>query len=116
MKHTIGGHQGDILIEHLDTAPDLSDYTEETAGEMVVATGESSGHRHRVSGERVRFFRAPDGLSCVVFVEEAAMLVHDHVSGARGDHNPHGLASGWTRLYRQREASLDEAGWRAVTD
>ncbi len=116
-KPTLYGHQGDVEVLWLGKSkPKLDGYLEITEGEFIIAFGETSGHRHRVVGERVRFFRASDGLSAYVLLDGDGMLVHDDVNGGRGDHGPHALGKGWTRFGRQREASLEDAGWRTVQD
>lgn len=117
MDTTMFGHQGDILVEHLNAEPDLTGWTEIVdPAAMIIAEGETTGHRHRVSGKRVRFFRSPDGISCVALLDHGGALIHDDISGGPGDHNPHALATGWTRFERQREATLDEAGYRTTAD
>ena len=111
METTRYGHQGDIEILHLNAPPpDLDGYIEVTDGEFVVAFGEATGHRHRVVGDRVRFFRPPDGLNSFALVEQdGALLLHE-------EHRTHGLPIGWTQFRRQQEQSLEAAGWRPVID
>lgn len=119
MNTTESGHHGDIHIRHLGDVPPPADAIEVADPEAwVVAYDESSGHRHRVVGPRVRFFRAPDGMTAWALVEGHAALFHDSVEapGVTRDHGPHGLAPGLTEFRRKREATLEGAGWAKVVD
>ena len=102
---------GDVLLSPVATLPKGATELENFNG--VLAYGESSGHKHEIVGDRVRYYRANDRLYILVEGENVALV---HSGGIAPDHDPHHLAP---RLYEfdpKREATLDEAGWRRVVD
>lgn len=100
-------HQGDVYVMPLGSPPDVSMCTEEP--EAVAAYGETTGHKHQFHGERVRFFRADEMRAFLLVEGDGATLMHE-------EHGHHRIAPGWYEVRRQREASLEEAGWRAIAD
>jgi hypothetical protein len=108
--------QGDLLIERVpDAAPTGALIGPSRDGAMVLAEGESTGHRHAIH-ERVTMFRddalardIPGGLYVGhVRVEgPSARLVHE-------EHAPIELAPGTYRVRRQRELEPRDA--RVVVD
>lgn len=117
----LAGHAGDVHFERIgavDKQPPSEAIEIADSEQFVVAWGETTGHRHRVVGPQVRFFRAPDGMTAWALVGEDTDLIHDSVyePGITQDHLPHRLATGLYEFRRKREATLREAGWRAVED
>jgi hypothetical protein len=114
------GHQGDVHIRLCEPGTRVPQNAIEVSDpdDWIVALGESSGHRHRVVGERVRFFRAPDRMMAWALIDGPAMLIHDatYAPGVRQDHDEHRLPTGLVEFRRKREATLTDAGWRPVED
>lgn len=107
--------QGDLLIERVaDVVPSGAALSAGTDGALVLAEGETSGHRHAIH-EPVTFFRddglardIPGGLYVGhVKVDSTARLVHE-------EHAPVTLPKGTYRVRRQRELDPREA--RLVMD
>ncbi len=108
--------QGDLLIEQVsDLRPSGTMIASLPTGEMVLAEGEATGHRHAFT-EPVLMFRddalardIPSGLYIGhVRVEgEPALLKHD-------EHAPISLPRGTYRVRRQRELEPRDA--RVVVD
>jgi hypothetical protein len=108
--------QGDLLIERVEDAKVASGGIEpEPSGALVLAEGETSGHRHALYGT-VAMFRddglaagIPDGLYVghVTVLQGTAKLVHE-------EHAPINLQKGTWRIRRQRELEPKDA--RIVAD
>jgi hypothetical protein len=108
--------QGDLLIERVDDAKVAGGAVQpEPGGALVLAEGETSGHRHALYGA-VTMFRddglaagIPDGLYVghVTVHQGTARLVHE-------EHAPISLQKGTWRVRRQRELEPKDA--RIVAD
>ena len=108
--------QGDLLIERVGDLPVSGEVQRHTSdGALVLAEGETSGHRHAIH-DPVTFFRddglardIPDGLYVghVKVEGPTARLVHE-------EHAPIELPAGTYRVRRQRE--LDPREVRLVAD
>jgi len=103
--------QGDLLIERVaDIEPSGTILAPEASGALVLAEGETSGHRHAIY-DRVTMFRddalareIPAGLYLghVKVTGGAALVVHD-------EHAPLTLLEGTYRVRRQRELEPKDA-------
>jgi hypothetical protein len=103
--------QGDLLIERVDDVePTGTIIAPDTAGALVLAEGELSGHRHAIF-ERATMFR-DDALARDIPSE----LYIGHVKVAGGlavvqhhEHAPITLREGTYRVRRQRELEPNDA-------
>jgi hypothetical protein len=103
--------QGDLLIERVaDLEPSGTILSPDAAGAVVLAEGETSGHRH-ATYDRVTMFRddalareIPAGLYLghLKVSEGSAVVVHD-------EHAPLTLLEGTYRVRRQRELEPKDA-------
>jgi hypothetical protein len=83
--------QGDILVVTIDEIPDAA----KTLGQdLVLATGEATGHAHRVEGLATQFITATQ--ERFLTVTGLSVLRHE-------EHGPIELPPGNYRVIRQRE-------------
>lgn len=104
--------QGDVLLQRVDSLPaGLKETKRDVHGHIVLALGESSGHRHAIRDKHVTSFRFETAsrdasLSADVdYIEVGgggATLNHEYVSGMKADHEPVLLAPGRYRVVGQR--------------
>lgn len=99
--------QGDVLIQAMDTIP-------EGVGRLkraVLASGDSTGHRHQIKDHRTaRLYGLPgssDGDLYLDVIADEATLVHP-------EHEPIVLPRGCYRVWRQRE--FTDIGYQTVID
>jgi hypothetical protein len=100
--------QGDILFaevskEEFDRMPRYAQEKRNESG--VIATGETTGHMHRLTGDGT-LFGMTDQMMWIVAGDET-VVVHD-------EHAPIQLEKGYYKVIRQREYAQD--GWRYVSD
>lgn len=99
--------QGDVLVQQIDSIPDGL----ERLKRAVLATGDSTGHSHKLKDRRAaRLFSRPDEEGGELFLEvleETTDLVHP-------EHRTIVLPRGCYRIWRQRE--FDERGNHFVSD
>jgi hypothetical protein len=53
--------QGDVLVVAVDSIPVNAVTVSRTSGEMVLAYGEATGHRHAIIDRHAEFLSAPGG-------------------------------------------------------
>ena len=97
---------GDILIQSIDTIPEHV----VKVGHPVLATGEATGHRHRIkNGKSVCIYRDKYflGLMFMEVIHEFADLVHP-------EHDKIRLPRGKYRIWHQREYT--DYGIRPIGD
>lgn len=100
--------QGDVLIVEVEAIPAAA--TEDPAtGDLVLALGEATGHRHRfAAGNRPRMFRAADDRLKYLLLSDECDLLHE-------EHDRVRVGGGTYRVvHPQREYT--PAGLRSVAD
>jgi hypothetical protein len=97
--------QGDVLIQAIDEFPAAAN----RPVRPVLASGDSTGHKHRIADPRsAQLFVSPrDGELFLNVVQDEARLVHP-------EHDSIVLPRGRYRVWRQRE--YDELGDRRIAD
>jgi hypothetical protein len=119
--------QGDVLLVPVDTIPEQAKAVQ-TAGAVVLAEGEQSGHLHRFTDANVTGFRAetaemaaaaglrPELRAMTDYIEVGgggADLRHEYGDGRKADHAPISVPPGKYRVVQQREEIGDEIAVRA---
>ena len=107
--------QGDVLIVRVDELPaGIKEATRDKHGHIVLALGESSGHRHAIRDENVTSFRFESSerdaalsadVDYILVGGSGATLNHEYLSGAKADHEPVSLAPGVYKIVGQRTYS-----------
>ena len=88
---------GDVLVESVKKLPEVR----RKAPHTILAQGELTGHCHRIAERSAAvLYDTPDGMFLHV-TADVATLVHD-------EHDAISLASGFYRVWRQREYSPEE--------
>ena len=99
--------QGDVLIERVDEIPRSAGRLEH----VVLASGDTTGHSHRIKDRRTaQMFLMGRGLRAVFFLEVTA----EEAKVEHPEHGPIVLPRGMYRVWRQRE--FGESGARFVAD
>lgn len=83
-----------MLVIEVDRIPGRAVTVPRVAGEVVLAEGEATGHRHAIADPDVELLRVLDEL--YLRVDGAATLEHQ-------EHDPIPLPTGSYRVVRQRE-------------
>jgi hypothetical protein len=91
--------QGDVLVVAVEGIPAGAVPVPRAGGEVVLAHGEATGHRHAITDPHAELFRALDAVYLCV---AGADTVLEHP-----EHDPITLAPGEYRVIRQREYSPD---------
>ena len=118
-KDTNIARQGDVMLEKVDGLPEgLTEKSRDEHGHIVLAFGESSGHRHAIRDQEVQSFvmdsaeREANGLSAecdyILVGGSGAVLNHEYVTGEKADHEPVSLAPGAYKVVGQREYQPDQ--------
>ena len=103
--------QGDVLLERIDALPaGLKEAPRDKHGHIVLALGESSGHRHAIRDANVTSFLVETAersalsadVDYILVGGSGATLNHEYVSGVKADHEPVSLAPGAYRVVGQR--------------
>lgn len=109
--------QGDVMLVRVDALPEgLIETKRDTAGRIVLAHGEKSGHGHAIRQRHVQGFRLsttmddPTGVSggvdyILVGGSGPATLSHEYISGQKAEHEPIDLPPGVYKVALQREYS-----------
>ena len=85
--------QGDVLLAPIDTIPE----NVTRRSDLVLAEGEITGHRHRISEENAAELWADEnGILYLKIIAPTATLIHD-------EHKTISLQQGLYRVWRQRE-------------
>lgn len=109
--------QGDVLLVRVDKLPPkVKEAKRDEHGHIVLALGETSGHRHAIRDENVTSFLLEtaerDALSAdvdyILVGGSGATLNHEYVSGRKADHEPVFLSPGTYRVIGQRQYSPEE--------
>lgn len=99
--------QGDVLIETVDAIPEGAARLKR----LVLASGEVTGHRHRIEDRRsAKLYRLDSGPSRGLFLE----VLHDTADVIHPEHDTITLPRGCYRVWQQREAGA--VGWSTVAD
>lgn len=100
--------QGDVLIVEVGAVPDGA-VEDTTDGDLVLALGEATGHRHRfAAGNRPRMLRDAAGSMRYLTMEQDCDLLHE-------EHDRVRVGAGvWRVVHPQREYT--PAGLRSVAD
>lgn len=115
--------QGDVVLVRVDDVePTPESIVAPLGGEVVLAEGEHTGHRHAFYGGALMFRddalarNVPDALYIghVKVAPGGAVLEHGTGPGAQGDHDPITLPAGTYVARRQREFTGRDA--RRVED
>lgn len=91
--------QGDVLVIAVDGIPSGAVSLPRTAGELVLAEGEATGHRHAILDERAELLGTAEELYLRVDGVDA-VLTHQ-------EHDPITVPPGAYRVVRQREYAPD---------
>lgn len=108
--------QGDVLLMRVnELPPNTTEAKRDKHGHIVLALGESSGHRHAIRDKDVTAFLIPTAerdasLSAdvdyiLVGGGSCATLNHEYLSGVKADHEPVSLAPGVYKVVGQRQYS-----------
>lgn len=100
--------QGDVLLLAVDDIPADVVPVPREGGQVVLAHGEATGHRHVLLADRVELLATPDDLRFLEIVGRAE-LVHE-------EHDPIPVPAGRYQVIRQREFTPDLAGYRSIAD
>lgn len=92
--------QGDILIIRIDELPEEFEEKARIDGQIILAYGEVTGHKHAVKDIEVKWFGDIRGEQ-VLQAEQPFTLVHE-------EHAPLTFAPGLYRVIRQYEATADD--------
>jgi hypothetical protein len=111
--------QGDVLLVAVDAIPGTAVPVPRNDGEIVLAYGEATGHRHAIAGPQAELLMLPAGEDDEVerrflrIVGAQARLLHE-------EHDPVTLPPGLYQVIRQREyvprTRPGSAGFRSVYD
>lgn len=89
--------QGDVLITPVDELPKSAKIRKRTPGEgIILASGEATGHHHRVKESTARLFATSDGRRFLRVARKGAVLTHE-------EHDPISFDPGLYEVKRQRE-------------
>jgi hypothetical protein len=98
--------QGDVLVIEVDGIPSGAVPVSRAAGELVLAHGEVTGHRHAITDPRAELLSSRDDLFLRV-LGSAVVLTHQ-------EHDPIAVPPGSYQVIRQREYA--PAAPRSVAD
>jgi hypothetical protein len=87
--------QGDVLLVRVDESPAKARVVPRTAGRVILALGESTGHAHAIADPGVELLENAHG-RVVIVPEGGATLSHE-------EHAPIPLPAGAYRVILQRE-------------
>ncbi len=99
--------QGDVLIQTVDAIPEGA----ERVKGLVLASGEVTGHRHRIEDRRsAKLYAVQSAPRRELFLE----VLHDTADVIHPEHDTITLPRGCYRVWQQREAS--GVGWSTMAD
>lgn len=105
MNESWQARQGDVFLERIAALPAGAAERPNSGGEVVLAYGEVTGHKHRIVSDEVRLWDAASQTYLVVPAD--ADLVHD-------EHHAIAVPAGTYRVTVQREYHPDAI--RSVAD
>jgi hypothetical protein len=95
--------QGDVFLEECEKIPN----TAKPSNNLVLAEGETTGHKHVLQGKTIQVFREPGEGRVFVKTDVGTVLVHE-------EHAPIQLKKGLFEVKRQAEYT--PVGMRQVQD
>lgn len=104
--------QGDVFIEQVEAPKDLGEFVPREGGAVVLAYGESSGHRHQIAARGAKLFQRGSTRMLEISARGGAVL---SVTTDRGEqltperHVPVKLPPGIHKVTIQREYTIDMA-------
>lgn len=110
-KQAFQVRQGDILIESVDAPQQLGEIVPREGGAIVLAYGESSGHRHQIAAKGAKLFRRGSTRMLEIGARGGAILA---VTSDRGApltperHEPVRIPPGVHEVISQREYAEED--------
>jgi len=112
IKHTFQIRQGDVFIEQVEPPKDLGEVVPREGGAVVLAYGESSGHRHQIAAKGAKLFQRGSTRMLEISARGGAVLA---VTSDRGEqltperHVPVKLPPGTHKVTIQREWTIEQS-------